>query len=228
LKLLQQELKKRIPAAYILSKAVFGEYTFYVDQRAIIPRSFIAEILVEEVLNSIITTSPKKCLDLCTGSGCLAVMLASCYSNSLIDAVDVSHDALEVAKKNVALFHLENRITLIESDMFNSLTGQYDLIISNPPYVTTQNVADLPPEFKYEPKQALEAGENGLIFIDTILEKATKFLTSSGTLIVETGSKRSVLTQKYPNIEFTWLQTSEGTDDIFIISRTKLLKGFKK
>jgi len=155
-------------------------------------------------------------------------MLASCYPNTLIDAVDISLDALEVAKKNLELYHFENRITLIESDMFNSLNGQYDLIISNPPYVTTQNVADLPLEFKYEPKQALEAGENGLKFIDIILEKAAKYLTTNGTLIVETGNKRTLLTLKYPNIEFTWLQTSEGTDDVFIISRAKLLKGFKK
>jgi ribosomal protein L3 glutamine methyltransferase len=223
--LLQRRIDQRVPAAYLTHEAWLGEFRFYVDERVLIPRSYIAELLPEG-LAPYVGSADKvmNALDLCTGSGCLAVLLAHAYPAADIDAADVSSDALAVAQRNVADYGLADRINLIRSDLFSNLSGKtYDLIISNPPYVTATAMADLPAEYRHEPKLALAGGEDGLDSVRTILTEAPQFLNPGGTLVVEVGHNRSAMEVAYPRVPFVWLETATTSDSVFLLKREKLV-----
>lgn len=225
LSVLQRRVEQRIPAAYLTHEAFLGEYSFYVDERVIVPRSFIAELLRQGLSPWIADTEAIGCvLDLCTGSGCLAILCADAFPNAQVDAVDLSPDALAVAARNVADYQLEGRIKLIESNLFDKLEGRrYDLIISNPPYVDAESVANLPKEYLHEPELSLGSGDDGLDATRVILEHAAEHLTENGILIVEIGHNREVLEAAYPNLPFTWLDVTAGDQFVFMLHRNDLL-----
>ncbi|MBW8079044.1 MAG: 50S ribosomal protein L3 N(5)-glutamine methyltransferase [Gallionella sp.] len=225
LNIIQRRVQERIPAAYLTREAFLGEYSFYVDERVIVPRSFIAELLrtqlspwiaEPEVIGSV--------LDMCTGSGCLAILAAHEFPHARVDAVDLSADALEVAAHNVADYELEDRVHLIQSDLFSKLANKkYDLIISNPPYVDAPSVAALPQEYLHEPKLALGSGDDGLDATRIILKHAAQHLTANGILIVEIGHNRELLEAEYPKLPFTWLDVTAGDQFGFMLHRNELL-----
>ncbi len=225
LSVIQQRVEKRIPAAYLTHEAYLGEYRFYVDERVIVPRSFIAELLRQQL--SPWVAEPEEItsvLDLCTGSGCLAILAADAFPNALIEAVDISPDALAVAQRNVSDYELQDQVQLIESNLFTELTGRrYDLIISNPPYVDADSVAALPQEYLHEPKLSLGSGSDGLDATRQILRHAAEHLTENGILIVEIGHNRDVLEAACPDLPFTWLDVSAGDQFVFMLHRNDLL-----
>ena len=216
--------QERLPAAYLTHEAWLGEHRFYVDERVIVPRSFIAELLQEQLTPWIDDPwSVESALDLCTGSGCLAILTALAFPEAQVDAVDLSKDAISVAERNVADYHLTERIELIQSDAFGKLDGKrYDLIISNPPYVNAESVATLPPEYLHEPEMALGSGDDGLDFTRIILREAKKHLTANGILVVEIGHNRDELEAAYPTLPFTWLDTAAGDEYVFLLHATDL------
>lgn len=221
---IERRVRERLPAAYLTNEAWLGEHRFYVDERVIVPRSFIAELLHEQlapwVENPDAVTSA---LDLCTGSGCLAILAALAFPDAQVDAVDLSKDALDVAEKNVADYGLTDRIELIESDLFAALKGRrYDVILSNPPYVNAESVAALPPEYQAEPALALGSGEDGLDATRKILAGAKAHLNPGGLLVVEIGHNRDALEAAYPTLPFTWLDTESGDQFVFLLRREDL------
>ncbi|WP_025041548.1 50S ribosomal protein L3 N(5)-glutamine methyltransferase [Nitrosospira briensis] len=222
--ILKRRATEKIPAAYLTNEAWLGDFSFYVDERAIVPRSFIAELLQEQLAPWIEEPGNiHSALDLCTGSGCLAVLLAHAFENAAIDAADISHEALQVAQKNVSDYDLEHRISLVRSDLFAALAGRrYDLIISNPPYVSAKSMATLPEEYRHEPRSALASGEDGLEATRAILLQAADYLTDRGILIVEIGHNRQALEQAFPLTPFTWLETSAGDEFVFLLRRDQL------
>jgi ribosomal protein L3 glutamine methyltransferase len=226
LSIIQQRVEKRIPAAYLTHQAMLGNFSFYVDERVIVPRSFIAELLLEQLSPWI--TEPEEiysALDLCTGSGCLAILTAHAFPNASVDAVDLSSAALAVAARNVADYQLQDRVNLIESDLFAKLGAKrYDLIISNPPYVDAGSVAALPQEYLHEPKMALGSGHDGLDATRIILKHAAQHLSENGVLIVEIGHNREVLEAAYPDLPFTWLEVSAGDEFVFMLHRNDLIR----
>jgi ribosomal protein L3 glutamine methyltransferase len=225
LNIIQQRVEKRIPAAYLTHQAILGDFSFYVDERVIVPRSFIAELLLEQLSPWI--AEPEKIgnvLDLCTGSGCLAILAAHAFPYASVDAADLSPAALAVAERNVADYGLQDRVRLVESDLFGKLDEKkYDLIISNPPYVDAESVAALPQEYLHEPKMALGSGPDGLDATRIILAQAAQHLTENGVLIVEIGHNRDVLEAAYPDLPFTWLDVSAGDQFVFMLHRNDLL-----
>ena len=223
--IIQQRVEKRIPAAYLTHQALLGDFSFYVDERVIVPRSFIAELLLEQLSPWIAEPDEiNSVLDLCTGSGCLAILAAHAFPNAHVDAADLSPDALSVAERNVADYELQDRVNLIESDLFAKLDGkQYDLIISNPPYVDAESVNALPQEYLHEPSMALGSGHDGLDATRIILKHAAQHLTKNGVLIVEIGHNRDVLEAAYPDLPFTWLDVSAGDEFVFMLHRNDLL-----
>lgn len=215
----RRRCEDRLPAAYLTNEAWLGEHRFYVDDRVIVPRSFIAELLLEQLTPWIEDPwAIHSALDLCTGSGCLAILTALAFPEAEVDAVDLSEDALSVAERNVADYQLQGRLNLIHSDAFSQLAGKrYDLIISNPPYVNAESVDALPPEYLHEPEMALGSGEDGLDFTHIILREAKKHLTSDGILVVEIGHNRDALEAAYPNLPFIWLDTEAGDEYVFLL-----------
>ena len=222
--LLKQRVEKQIPAAYLTHEAWLGSFRFYVDERVIVPRSFIAELLETQLMPWV--ENPEavtRMLDLCSGSGCLAILAAHAYPNTEVDAVDISPSALEVAQRNVADYDLNDRISLIESDLFTNLHNKkYDVIISNPPYVDAASVASLPKEYLHEPKLALGSGADGLDATREILKQAAAHLKPSGVLVVEIGHNRDALEAAYPKLPFTWLEVSAGDEYVFMLRREDL------
>ena len=216
-----RRIKERVPLAYVLKEAWLGEHSFYVDERVIVPRSFIAEMLRDR-LRPWITKEPKSVLDLCTGSGCLAVLVALTFEKAQVDAADISAPALEVARRNVKRYEMQKRIRLVKSDLFDGLKGRkYDLIVCNPPYVTTRSMKKLPAEYRREPRLALAAGADGLDFVRGLLAEAKEHLNPGGNLICEIGGNRKALERAYPNLEFAWPETSDpGT--VFTLGRASL------
>ncbi|HET9463800.1 MAG TPA: 50S ribosomal protein L3 N(5)-glutamine methyltransferase [Thiobacillus sp.] len=221
---IERRVRERIPAAYLTNEAWLGEHRFYVDERVIVPRSFIAELLPEQLAPWV--ESPDevtRALDLCTGSGCLAILAALAFPNAEVDAVDLSKDALDVAAKNVADYGLTDRVELIESDLFAALGGRsYDVILSNPPYVNAESVAALPPEYQAEPALALGSGADGLDATRQILAQAKNHLNPGGLLVVEIGHNRDALEAAYPALPFTWLDTEGGDQFVFMLRREDL------
>ncbi|MEK9964455.1 MAG: 50S ribosomal protein L3 N(5)-glutamine methyltransferase [Betaproteobacteria bacterium] len=216
--------RDKIPAPYILNEAWLRDYKFYVDERALIPRSHIADILLDQIDTWIPDPENINCaLDLCTGSGCLAILLAEVFGAASVDAIDISEDALAVAQKNITNYNLQDRIKLIEGDLLTGTQKQYDLIISNPPYVDATAMKGLPEEFQKEPALALAGGDQGIDLVRQIIEKAPTNLTNDGLLIVEVGRDRVALEEAFPNIPFTWVTTQASEDSVFLLTREDLL-----
>lgn len=224
LRVIEQRADERLPAAYITNEGWLGGYRFYVDERVIVPRSFIAELIPEQF--SPWVSNPDKVnniLELCTGSGCLPIMLADAFPNAHVDAVDISTDALEVAKRNVAEYELEHRINLIESDLYANVPEyKFDLIITNPPYVNSGSMSKLPPEYLREPQIALAGGTDGMDLVRKIVAGAGQRLTPNGLLMVEIGNEREFAEAAFPELNLTWLTTSAGDDMVFLITADQL------
>jgi ribosomal protein L3 glutamine methyltransferase len=215
---------ERVPAAYLTNEAWLGDYRFYVDERVIVPRSFIAELIPEQFspwVND--PESVTNILELCTGSGCLPIMLADAFPNARIDTVDISPDALAVARRNVDEYELQDRITLIESDLYAKLPEmKYDLIVTNPPYVNAGSMDKLPQEYQCEPHIALAGGADGMDLVRKIVAGAAGRLTKNGVLIVEIGNERNFAEAAFPDMELTWLSTSAGDDMVFLLTAEQL------
>ena len=228
--LIEQRITKRTPTAYLLREAWLRGFKFYVDERVIVPRSFIAELLdfneegehglqpwIEhpELINSAV--------DICTGSGCLGILLANAFPDAAIDVVDISPEAITVCNINIANYGLQQQITAIQSDMFAALKGKsYDLIISNPPYVDAPSMAKLPTEYRNEPQIALGSGLAGLDHTHTIMHEAAKHLNDEGILVVEIGHNRDALEAAYPEVAFTWLEVAAGNQYVFLLTKEQL------
>ena len=223
--IIERRATDRIPAAYLTHEAWLGDYRFYVDERVIIPRSFIAELLQTGLSPWIEDpASLSSALDLCTGSGCLAILMADAFEFADIDAVDISSQTIEVANRNVQEYGLQHRIHVLASDIYSALSGkQYDLIVSNPPYVNAESMAQLPAEYQHEPQLALASGNDGLDATRIILQQAAQHLTPNGLLLVEIGHNRDALERAYPQTPFTWLETSSGDEHVFLLQRDQLL-----
>jgi ribosomal protein L3 glutamine methyltransferase len=213
-----------VPTAYLLREAWLGDFKFYVDERVIVPRSFIAELLRDQLAPWV--ESPEEVTavaDICTGSGCLAILAAHAFPNADVDAVDISDAALAVARKNVADYGVEQHVELLQSDMLSALAGrQYDVILSNPPYVDAPSMDVLPQEYRNEPDLALASGEDGLDHTHTLIAHAAEHLHPGGLLIVEIGHNRDVLEATYPQLPFTWLEVSDGDQYVFLLTREQL------
>lgn len=224
LQVIERRVKKRLPAAYLLNEAWLMGYKFYVDESVIIPRSFIGELLRDDLQPWVEDrTAVADILDLCTGSGCLAVMAADTFPNAKVDAVDISDTALKVARRNVDDYHFEDRITLFKSDLFEALPNKrYDIIISNPPYVTDAAMAKLPKEYTYEPKLALAGGADGMAVVKNIVRQARGHLKRNGLLFVEVGDGRDEVERALGDIPLTWLSTSAGDDMVFMARQEEL------
>lgn len=224
LNLIAKRVDERIPVAYLTHEAWLGSFSFYVDERVIIPRSFIAELLLERLYPWVDDSENiSSALDLCTGSGCLGILMAHAFPNAAVDCVDISENALAVAEKNVVRYGLENRVDLISSNLFDGLSGKtYDLIISNPPYVNAESMETLPKEYRHEPEIALASGEDGLDATRRILMESGAHLNRDGLLVVEIGHNREVLESAFPEIEFTWLDTEGGSGHVFLLRRDQL------
>jgi ribosomal protein L3 glutamine methyltransferase len=221
LNLLQRRVDERIPAAYLTREAWLGENKFYVDQRVIVPRSFIAELLPSGLAPWI--GEPEEIhavLDLCTGSGCLAILAALAFANAQVDAADISPEALAVARINVDTYELASRIRLIESDLFGSLADiRYDLVVCNPPYVTAESMQTLPAEYRHEPASALAGGADGLDYVRRILDGAPRHLSGRGVLVMETGHNKPAVEQAFPALPFTWVDAAGGADYVCVLRR---------
>ena len=215
-RLLRKRLRDRIPVAYLLNEAWLGGLPFYVDRRVIVPRSHLAELL-QLRLRPWLRRPPRRILDLCTGSGCLAVLAAKAFSGAAVDATDVSAAALAVAAINVKKFKLTQRIRLVRSELFSALQNQrYDLIVSNPPYVTTPSLRRLPPEYRYEPGIALAGGRDGLELVSRILEGAPEYLNPGGVLACEVGANQRSVERAYPLAPLVWPK-----DEVFIFPASR-------
>ncbi len=223
--ILQRRVRERTPAAYLTHEAWLGEFKFYVDERAIVPRSFIAELLRDGVAPWIADgRRVRSVLDLCTGSGCLAVLAAHAFPEASIDAADISAEALQVARRNVKDYKLGQRVHLVRTDLFDQLAARrYDLILSNPPYVNAAAMRALPREYQREPRLALAGGRDGLALVRRMLAQAAVHLNPEGLLIVEIGHNRAALEKAYPRLPFTWLDTSAGDEYVFMLRREDLL-----
>ncbi len=219
-----KRVEQRLPAAYLTREAWLAGHRFYVDERVIVPRSFFAELLDEQMAPWVDDAEAiHSVLDLCTGSGCLAILAALAFPNAAVDAVDLSRDALDVARRNVDDYQLQDRVNLIESDLFAGLGGrQYDLIISNPPYVDAPSVEALPREYLHEPELALGSGDDGLDATREILKEAAQHLTENGMLVVEIGHNRDALEAAFPQLPFTWLDVSAGDQFVFMLHKNDL------
>ena len=208
--LLRKRIARRIPLAYLLNEAWLDGASFYVDRRVIIPRSHIAFLLKE------LDIAPKRILDLCTGSGCLAILAARAFPRARIDASDISSAAVSVARRNVRQHRLTSRVRVMRADLLHGM-GKYDLVISNPPYVSTPAMRKLPPEYRHEPGIALGGGADGLQFVSRIIDAAPAHLRRGGVLVCEVGENRKALERAYPRLPFVWLR-----DEVFMLERAKM------
>ena len=227
--LIAARVTTRKPASYLLNKAYIGGVPFYVDERVIVPRSFIAELLrtglfsADDPSSLIDPDNVTSALDLCTGSGCLAILMAGVFPHAMIDAVDLSPDALEVARINLDASGYEDRIGLVQGDLFAPLKGRrYDLIVTNPPYVGSEVMAALPPEYAHEPEMALGSGVDGLDIVRRILAVAGSHLNPGGGLICEMGEDREILEAEFPQLPFLWLDTEQSSGEVFWLSAEAL------
>lgn len=225
LSVLERRVTERRPAAYITGEAWLGDYRFHVDERVIVPRSHIAE-LIDEGFSAWLPDpeAVTDALDLCTGSGCLAILLALAFPAARVDAADLSAEALQVARVNVEDYGVEDRVMLVQSDLFAGLGGRrYQLLVSNPPYVDAKSMQDLPPEYRHEPALALAAGADGMEVVRRILAQAHRHLLPGGILVVEVGSGRAAFEAAFPEIEPTWLSTRAGDGLVFLLERDQLI-----
>ena len=217
-----RRIRERVPLAYLLREAWLGEHCFHVDRRVIVPRSYISELLRER-LRPWLRRPVRRALDLCSGSGCLAVLLALTFPRARVDAADLSARALQVARINVTRYRLGGRIRLVRSDLFHALTGEaYDLIVTNPPYVNARTMRALPREYRHEPPVALAAGPDGLDPVHRILASAHAHLVPRGLLVCEVGDARFALERAYPRLPFVWPETSDRPGCVFVLEREQL------
>jgi ribosomal protein L3 glutamine methyltransferase len=226
--LITRRIESRLPAAYLTKEAWLQNVPFYVDERTIVPRSFIAELLADGegtgTLDAWLSDTTHKVLDLCTGNGSLAVIAAMAYPEIVVDAADVSDDALAVARINVERHKLDRRITLLPSDLFAAVRGPYDLILCNPPYVNSQSMLALPDEYRAEPALALAGGDDGMDLVRTILREAPKHMTADAVLVLEIGNERPHFEHAFRRLEVAWLDTSAGDDQVLLVTRESLSK----
>ncbi|MBA4328191.1 MAG: 50S ribosomal protein L3 N(5)-glutamine methyltransferase [Polaromonas sp.] len=221
-RLLEARISTRQPAAYLTREAWLQGVPFYVDERVIIPRSLIAELLVDESIDPWLSESTHNVLDLCTGNGSLAILAAMAWPEVAVDAADISADALAVAKINVGVHELQQRITLIESDGLAACPGPYDLILCNPPYVNAATMAALPAEFRAEPALALAGGEDGMDFIRSLFLNAAAHMSENAVLVLEIGNERGNFERAFPGLEPLWFETSAGPDQVLLLTRQQL------
>ncbi|HFB66031.1 MAG TPA: 50S ribosomal protein L3 N(5)-glutamine methyltransferase, partial [Aeromonadales bacterium] len=228
----KRRIDNREPLPYITGVAYFCGLPFVVDERVLIPRSPIAE-LIEQGFSPWIKDEPQRILDLCTGSGCIAIACGYAFPEAELVATDLSEQALEVAEINRIKHHQQNRLSLVQGNLFdalktcgNTVNQQFDIIVTNPPYVDAEDMADLPTEFLLEPELALAAGDDGLELVHTILQQAADFLTTEGLLVVEVGNSAAALEQSYPEVPFTWIEFAHGGDGVFVLTRSQLMTHF--
>ncbi|MEI7262315.1 50S ribosomal protein L3 N(5)-glutamine methyltransferase [Pectobacterium carotovorum] len=218
-----RRVNERIPVAYLTNKAWFCGLEFYVDERVLVPRSPIGE-LINNYFDEQLPKTPNHILDLCTGSGCIAIACAQAFPEAEVDAVDISSEALAVTEQNIQQHGLEYRVTPIRSDLFRDLPAiRYDLIVTNPPYVDEEDMFDLPQEFRFEPELGLAAGNDGLELVRRILACAPDYLSDDGVLICEVGNSMVHLIDQYPDIPFTWLEFDNGGDGVFMLTQSQLV-----
>lgn len=218
-----RRVNERIPVAYLTNKAWFCGMEYYVDERVLVPRSPIGE-LIENRFDGLIHHQPNHILDMCTGSGCIAIACAYAFPDAEVDAVDISNDVLAVTEHNIQQHGMEHQVTPIRSDLFRDLPPiKYDLIVTNPPYVDAEDMADLPQEFRFEPELGLAAGSDGLKLARRILACAPDFLQDDGVLICEVGNSMVHLMDQYPDVPFTWLEFEKGGDGVFMLTKQQLI-----
>ncbi len=224
--LVTRRIETRRPAAYLTHEAWLQNVPFYVDERTIVPRSFIAELLADGegtgILDAWLSDTTHRVLDLCTGNGSLAVIAAMAYPEVVVDAADISDDALAVARINVDKHDLSKRITLLRSDLMKAVRGPYDLILCNPPYVNAQSMAALPAEYQAEPALALAGGADGMDLVRTILRDAARHMTVDAVLVLEIGNERAHFEHAFRRLEVAWLETSAGDDQVLLVTREAL------
>ncbi|MDR2208673.1 MAG: 50S ribosomal protein L3 N(5)-glutamine methyltransferase [Azoarcus sp.] len=222
---IERRAHDRIPTAYLVQEAWLGNYRFTINEHVIVPRSYFAELLDDDALDLWIEDpeTVTSALDLCTGSGCLSILMADAFPNADIVAADISPDALAVARRNVTDYELNEQIELVQSDLFASLDGRlFDLILCNPPYVTAESMKQLPPEYLHEPALALAAGEDGLDIVRRLISEAARYLHPGGILAVEVGHNQQLVENAFPELPFTWLTTRSGVDGVFVLKREDL------
>lgn len=225
---LQKRVELQKPLPYITNQAWFAGMPFYVDERVLIPRSPFAELILQN-FEPYLSEQPARILDLCTGGGCIAIALANQFPDSIVDAADIDTDALDVASMNIHEYQLEEQVIPLHSDLFSGLEGQrYDLIVSNPPYVDAQDMADLPDEFHHEPEHALAAGDDGLELVDLMLQQAPDYLCDNGWLFVEVGNSEVHVAERFPELDVIWCELTLGGSGIFAIQKETLLKYFRE
>jgi ribosomal protein L3 glutamine methyltransferase len=220
--LVDERIRSRKPAAYLTREAWLQGVPFYVDERAIVPRSFIAELLADGTIDSWLGEDTRRVLDLCTGNGSLAVLAAMFYPEVSVDAADISAEALAVARINVDRHSLGGRIRLIESDGMGALAGPYDLILCNPPYVNAASMSQLPPEYRAEPELALAGGADGMDFVRALLRDAPARMSDRAVLVLEIGNEREHFEAAFPKLDVVWLETSAGEDQVLLVTREGL------
>ncbi len=222
---LERRINERLPLPYLTNEAWFCGFPFYVDERVLVPRSPIAELIQRHFEPWWQSYAPQRMLDLCTGSGCIGIACAMYFEDAEVDLIDVSEEALSVAAKNVRAFDLEHRVHLLQSDVFQGIADsgvQYDLIVSNPPYVDAGDLASMPEEFQHEPALGLAAGQDGLDIVRRILAQAHQFLTPDGLLVVEVGNSWEALEAAYPEVPFMWVEFEQGGHGVFVMTAEEL------
>ncbi len=218
-----RRIDERIPLPYLTGEAWFAGLRFHIDDRALIPRSPFAELIERRFAPWVDADRELKILDMCAGNGCIGIAAAVYLPHASIDIVDISEDALALARKNIRLCEVGDRVVAIHSDLFQNLDGKcYDLIVCNPPYVSTGSMANLPVEYRYEPELALQAGDDGMAVIDTLLLQSVRYLNSDGVLMVETGETKEAVHRLYPRLPFVWPEFERGGEGVFLLHKRDL------
>jgi ribosomal protein L3 glutamine methyltransferase len=221
--LADRRIKERVPVAYLVNEAWFAGLPFNSDQRALVPRSPLAELILNQYA-PLIDTAPERVLDLCTGGGCIGIATATVFPAASVDLADISVDALALAEQNIQRHHLEGRVHTLASDLFDSVRGRYDLIVSNPPYVSAEEVVGLPAEYAHEPSLGLLSDEEGLLIPLRIMRQAPDFLTENGVLVMEVGYSWETLMARYPDLPVIWLEFEQGGEGVMAITRESLIR----